>query len=131
MREIPWNEILSFSGRDLLKLLGTAVIIVMVTKVQVFSDRLSALLVALPLTSVIAMSWMHVEKQPSADIARHAESTFWFVLPTLPMFLILPWMLRSGWGFWPSLAACCAVTIGCFLVVVGVLRAIGIDLLAR
>lgn len=130
MRDIPWIQIFTFSGRDLAKLLATALLIVVVTKVQVFSDRLSALLMALPLASLIAMSWMQVEGQPPERIARHAEGTFWFVLPTLPMFLVLPWLLRAGWTFWPALAICCALTAGVFALLVIVLRGFGVDLLA-
>jgi uncharacterized membrane protein (DUF4010 family) len=44
-------------------------------------------------------------------MAAHVEATFWFVLPSLPMFLLIPWMLRNGWSFYVSLAVGCAVTI--------------------
>lgn len=131
MNKIPWQEIFAFSGKDLVKVLVTAIIILFVTKIQAFSDRLSALLIALPLTSLIAMIWMQAEKQGSERIANHSEGTFWFVLPTLPMFLILPWMLRHGWGFWAALGANCLITIGCFWLTVVVLRQFGIDLMPK
>jgi hypothetical protein len=44
-------------------------------------------------------------------MAAHAQATFWFVLPTLPMFLLIPAMLRQGVSFWLALTAGCAVTI--------------------
>ncbi len=131
MNRIPWHEVLKFEAKDIVKVLLTAVVIVVVTKVQVFSERLSALLIALPLASLIAMIWMHAEKQPPGRIAGHAESTFWFALPTLPMFLILPWMLRHGWGFWPALGINCLLTAGCFWLMVVGLRQVGVDLMAR
>ncbi len=131
MNKVPWHDILTFSGKDVVKLLITALIIVVVTKVQVFSDRLSALLIALPFTSLIAMVWMQAERQNSEKIANHAEGTFWFVLPTLPMFLILPWMLRSGWGFWPALGLNCLMTVGFFWLAVVILRQFGIDLMPK
>ncbi|MCU0779305.1 MAG: hypothetical protein MUF86_16790 [Akkermansiaceae bacterium] len=59
MSRIPWQQILSFTPADLVKLLLSAAVIVIVNKVQLFSDRLSALLIALPLTSLVAMIWMH------------------------------------------------------------------------
>ena len=90
MSKIPWDQVFSFTLFDGVKLGVTAVVILMVTKIQLFHDKLSALLIALPLTSLIAMIWMHQGKQGSERIANHAESTFWFVLPTLPMFLIFP-----------------------------------------
>jgi len=112
-------------------LLLTAAIILMVNKIQLFSDRLSALLIALPLTSLLAMIWMWQGGQNSSRIAGHAEGTFWFVLPTLPMFLILPWMLRSGWSFWPALATNCALTSVFFWITVLLLRKFGIDLMPK
>lgn len=129
MSKIPWDQVFSFTLADGVKLVVTAVIIVFVNKIQLFSDRLSALLIALPLTSLIAMVWMHQSGQAPLRIANHAEGTFWFVLPTLPMFLILPWMLRKGWGFAPALGANCLITIGLFWLMVIVLKRFGVDLM--
>lgn len=131
MSHIPWDKILSFSASDLVKLFISAAVIVIVTKVQLFSDRLSALFIALPLTSLVAMVWMHGEGQSAERVANHASGTFWFVLPTLPMFLILPWMLRNGWGFWAALAANGVITVGLFWVTVFTLRRFGIDLMPK
>ncbi|MFM2241953.1 MAG: hypothetical protein RLZ97_808 [Verrucomicrobiota bacterium] len=131
MNKIPWTEILSFTSKDVVKVVVTAVVIVLVTKIQLFSDRLSALLIALPFTSLIAMVWMHAEKQPAGRIAGHAEATFWFVLPTLPMFLILPWMLRRGWDFLPALGVNCLITIGLFWGMEMVLRQFGMGLMGK
>lgn len=131
MSNIPWSKLLAVTPFDLVKVLLTAVIILFVNKIQLFSDRLSALLIALPLTSLLAMIWMWQGGQPSAKIAGHAEGTFWFVLPTLPMFLILPWMLRNGWSFWSALSANCVLTTGFFWVTVILLRKFGIDLMPK
>ena len=129
--KLPLSQLLSFSALDVVKILVTALIIVLVNKIQLVNDRLSALLIALPFTSLIAMIWMHQEKQSTTRIANHAEGTFWFVLPTLPMFLVFPWLLRQGWGFWPALLANCAMTIALFWLTVIVLRKFGIDLMPK
>ena len=129
MSKIPWDQVFSFTLFDGVKLGVTAVVILMVTKIQLFHDKLSALLIALPLTSLIAMIWMHQGKQSSERIANHSESTFWFVLPTLPMFLIFPWMLRQGWGFGLSLGANCLITAALFWIMVAVLKKFGVDLM--
>lgn len=126
--KLPW-EILKLTPMDGVKLLVSAAVIVAVTKVQLFNDKLSALLIALPITSLVAMVWMHAEKQEPQRIANHAEGTFWFVLPTLPMFLVLPWMLRHGWGFWAALGANCLLTTGLFWMTVLVLRRFGMNLM--
>jgi hypothetical protein len=131
MNRIPWDKILTFTPLDLGKIILTALIIVVVNKVQLVNDRLSALLIALPFTSLLAMIWMHQAKQSSERLANHAEGTFWFVLPTLPMFLIFPWMLRNQWGFWSALLANCVITIALFWLTVVVLRRFGIDLMPK
>lgn len=131
--KIDWSalgrELTTWSWMDGAKLLLSALVIVLVTKVQVVNDKLSALLIALPLTSLLAMIWMNSEKQSSERIANHAEGTFWFVLPTLPMFLVLPWMLRKGWGFGWSLAVNCLMTIVLFWVMVWFLRKMGVKVI--
>ena len=113
---------------DVVKIFLTAVIILVVTKVQLVSDKLSALLIALPLTSLLAMIWMrHDTKVPEPatrieSIANHAYYTFWFVLPTLPMFLVIPWMLRKGYGFYVTLGANAVLTTALFWLLVVVLK---------
>ena len=131
MNRIPWDKILTFTPLDIGKLLLSALVIVIVTKVQLVSDRLSSLLIALPLTSIVAMVWMHYAGQSSQRLANHAEGTFWFVLPTLPMFIIIPWMLRHGWSFWTTLAINCLLTAAFFWITVIVLRRFGIDLMPK
>ncbi|MFT6178044.1 MAG: hypothetical protein ACJAQT_000402 [Akkermansiaceae bacterium] len=121
-------KVLTPSFFDLVKILLTAVIILIVTKLQLVSDKLSALLIALPLTSILAMIWMrHESKVPDeakrlASIADHAYYTFWFVLPTMPMFLVIPWMLRKGHGFYFTLFANALLTAALFWLLVYLLK---------
>lgn len=65
----------------------------------------AAIVHSLPLVSLLALLWLFRDTRDTALIARHMTGTFWFVLPTLPMFLAVPWLLRRGWHFWPALAA--------------------------
>lgn len=73
-----------------------------------------ALIASLPLVSVLGMMWLWVERPDRATMAAHSGATFWYVLPSLPMFLLIPVLLRHGAGFWPALAAGCAVTIALY-----------------
>lgn len=70
-----------------------------------------ALIASLPLVSVLGMIWLWNEKPDPANMALHATATFWYVLPSLPMFLLIPALLRRGAGFWPALVAGCVLTI--------------------
>jgi hypothetical protein len=92
------------------------------------SPTYGALIVSLPLISILAMVWLWRDTGDTARIAALAEGTFWLVLPTLPMFLVLPALLRAGAGFWPALAASCVLTIGLYLLTIWLLPKFGISL---
>ena len=110
------------------KYLVSAALVVLVSEVAKRSDKLGGLIAALPLVTVLSLIWLYVEKQDNTKIANHAWYTFWYVVPTLPMFLLFPWML-SRWGFWPALAGSVLLTVLCFSAFAMVLRRFGIDLL--
>src|SRR5688572_20546964 len=74
-----------------------------------------ALIVSLPLVSILAMLWLWRDTHDPQRMAAHVEATFWFVIPSLPMFLLIPALLRQGYGFWLALAAGCALTIALYL----------------
>ncbi len=110
------------------KYLITAAVVVLVSEAAKRSDRLGGLLAALPLVTVLALIWLYVERQPQAKIANHAWYTFWYVVPTLPMFLAFP-MLLPRLGFWPTLLACVVITVVCFWLFALLVRRFGIELL--
>jgi accessory gene regulator protein AgrB len=71
----------------------------------------AALVASLPLVSILGMIFLWRAKPDAENMAVHAEATFWYVLPSLPMFLLVPYLLRSGWSFWLALFAGCALTV--------------------
>jgi hypothetical protein len=74
-----------------------------------------ALIASLPLVSVLGMIWLWREKPDVANMADHSRATFWYVLPSLPMFLMIPWLLKRNIPFWGALAAGCVVTVLLYL----------------
>lgn len=110
------------------KYLLTAAVIVAASELAKRSDKLGALIVALPLVTIMAMVWLYIEKQPIEKIANHAWYTFWYVVPTLPMFLIFPTLLHR-FGFWPALLISACITIICFGIFAVIVRAFGINLI--
>src|SRR3989338_2375431 len=107
----------------------TAFMIVLVSEVAKRTDRLGALIASLPLVTILVMVWLHLEKQGNQKIGNHAYYTFWYVLPTLPMFLVMPWLMAKGVNFWVSLGICALVTFGCFVLTALVTRRFGVNLL--
>lgn len=110
------------------KYLLTAAVVVLVSEFAKRSDKLGGLIAALPLVTFLALIWLYVEKQPPEKIANHAWYTFWYVVPTLPMFLAFPALLPRI-GFWPTLLASVVITVVCFGVFAVVVRRFGIELL--
>ncbi len=103
-------------------------LIALVSEVAKRSPALGALIVSLPLVSILAMIWLWRDTGDSARMASHVEATFWYVIPSLPMFLLMPALLRHGVGFWTSLAAGCALTIVLYALTVMIAAKFGIRL---
>ncbi len=105
----------------------SGIIISAVSETAKRSPSLGALIASLPLVSVLGMIWLWRDTHDAERIAVHAESTFWLVLPSLPMFLVLPALLRSGIPFYPALALSCLLTVGLYLAMVWFMKRLGMN----
>ena len=92
----------------------SGILIAIISEVAKRYPGFGALIASLPLISVLGMIWLWRDKPDITNMAAHVEATFWFVLPTLPMFLLIPLMLRHGISFWFSLSAGCLLTIALY-----------------
>lgn len=101
-----------------IKALISGVIVAAVSEIAKRYPGFGALVASLPLVSVLGMLWLWNEKPDAANMASHAGATFWFVLPSLPMFLVIPVLLRGGMNFYLSLALGCALTVLLYLLMV-------------
>jgi hypothetical protein len=106
----------------------TAAVVVVVSELAKRSDRVGGFVAALPLVTVLTLIWLHLERQPTTKIANHAWYTFWYVVPTLPMFLAFP-VLLPRLGFWPTLLVCVVITVACFWLFALLVRRFGVELL--
>lgn len=112
----------------LTKALISGGLIVAISELAKRQNTVASIVHSLPLLSVMAFIWLFVGTRDTALIARHATGTFWFVLPTLPMFLVLAWLLRRGVGFWPALALCLVLTTVLYFLTMRLLKAAGVSL---
>lgn len=110
------------------KYLLTAGLVVFISEVAKRSDRLGGFIAALPLMTLLTLIWLFVENQSEEKIANHAYYTFWYVIPTLPMFLLFPYLLPKI-GFWLTLGTSIVVTVVCFGLFATLLKLFGITLL--
>ena len=98
----------------LVKAAISGLLIAIISEVARRSPGWGGLLASLPLTSLIAMIWLWRDTRDVQRVAELSMGAFWFVLPSLPLFLIIPLLLRSGWTFWPAVLAACAVTLALY-----------------
>lgn len=110
------------------KYLITAAVVVLASEIAKRNDLIGALIVALPLVSVLTLIWLAIEGQSVERIGNHAWYTFWYVLPTLPMFLLFPWLLARV-GFWGALLASIGLTVTLFWPYARLMRGFGVNLL--
>jgi hypothetical protein len=118
----------SYTRYLILKFALSAVMIVVISEVAKLSDRIGAVVASLPLITILSLIWLHLENQPPQKIANHAYFTFWYVLPTLPMFYLFPNLLER-FGFWGALLMSIVLTAVSFVATVGAGRLFGVHLL--
>lgn len=100
--------------------------VVAISEIGKRSTTLGAVIASLPLTSLLAFVWIHSETGDVAKIADLSKGIFWFVLPSLVLFVALPLLLSAGLNFWLSLAFSCGLTFGAYLVMTSILARFGI-----
>ncbi|HEX4746476.1 MAG TPA: DUF3147 family protein [Gaiellaceae bacterium] len=104
----------------------SGVIIALASEAARRSTLLGAVIVSLPLTSLLAIVWLYRAEGDTDEIASFSWSILWIVVPSLVFFVVLPLLLRAGVAFWPSLALACAATAVAYALWVLTGRALGI-----
>jgi uncharacterized membrane protein YkvI len=111
-----------------LKILIAASVLVAITELTKRSSSLAALLASLPLTSLLAFVWLHLDGTPPSQIAELSRQIFWLVIPSLLLFILLPVLLKQGMGFWLSLLLSCIATVVAYFALLPLLRRLGVSL---
>ena len=105
-----------FSTLQIVKTLISAFIILLAIEISNKSTLIAAIIIALPLVSIISLTWIWLETKDIEKISDLSTQIFWFVIPGLPMFLLLPILLSKGLGFYVSMVVSCGVTVILFYI---------------
>lgn len=111
-----------------IKVLITAVVVVAIAELGKRSSLWGAVIASLPLTSLLAFVWLYRDTGNTAAIAALSQGIFWLVLASLPLFLMLPALLKYGLTFWPALGASSLVTVGLYFILLWMLARFGVQL---
>ena len=106
----------------------SGLIVAAVSEIARRSPGIGALVASLPLISILGMMWLWHDTADPARLADHAQATFWYVLPSLPMFLVVPALLRNGTGFWTALVVGCVLTMALYLAMAFIAPRFGVKL---
>lgn len=98
----------------LIKALVSGVIVAAVSEIARRYPGWGGLVASLPLVSVLAMTWLYVDTRDTVKVADLASSTFWFFLPSMPMFVLIPAMLRSGWSWAATMGIALVMTLALY-----------------
>lgn len=112
----------------ILKSAISGIIIALVSEIAKRSASFGALVASLPLISILAIIWLWRDTGDSDRIAAHAQATFWYVIPSLPFFIVLPMLLRSGWNFWSALGVGCILTVVLYMLTIVIAARFGVRL---
>ena len=96
-QDMAWLEWL---GKGLLS--GT--IVVAASEIAKKSSIFGALIVSLPIISILSLFWLYNDTKDTTKVADFAEGILWLVIPALSLFIILPYLLRRDWSFEAAMA---------------------------
>ncbi|MGI9045223.1 MAG: hypothetical protein ACR2FI_00200 [Burkholderiales bacterium] len=111
----------------LTKLMISAALIVAVSEIAKRSSLLGGLLASLPLVSLLAMIWLYVDTGSSEQVIALSRSIFWLALPSLPLFLLLPALLKKDWAFYPALMISGVAMFALYYLMLALLRRFGVQ----
>lgn len=114
--------------QTIIKAALSGVLVMIVAETSKRSPAFGALVASLPLISILAVIWLWNDTGDTVRVANHLEATFYYVLPSLPMFLVMPALLRADYAFWPALGLSVLMTIALYSLVVVVAARFGIQL---
>lgn len=111
----------------LLKALLSGAIVAAASELARRSSLAGAVLISLPLTSILAAVWLYRDTRDTGEVAALSWSILWVIVPSLAFFVVLGVALRSI-GFWPALALACAATAVAYGIWIATARLLGLGL---
>lgn len=102
----------------LIKAAISGILIALASEIARRNAGFGALIASLPLVSVLGMIWLWRDTHDPLRLANHASATLWYVVPSLPMFAVIPALLRAGTPFWIALTLGCTLTFVLYLIAV-------------
>lgn len=112
----------------IIKLIITTFLIVLISEIAKRSSLMGALLAAIPLVSILAMTWMYVDTNDSSNAVEFSNRIIWLIVPSMTLFIVFPVLIKKGFGFYSSMGISILMTIFAYYSVIFILGKFGIKL---
>ena len=112
----------------IVKLIVTALLIVLISEIAKRSSLLGAMLAAIPLMSIIAMTWMYIDTNSSAKAVEFSQNIVWLIVPSMTLFIMFPLLIKKGLEFYLSMGISIFMTIFAYYSVIFILEKLGVKL---
>ena len=110
------------------KLIITAFLIVLISEIAKKSSLMGALLAAIPLVSILAMTWMYIDTNDSRNAVEFSNRIIWLIAPSMTLFMVFPLLIKKGFSFYPSMLISILLTIFAYYLVIFLLDKFGVKL---
>ncbi|GIT99102.1 MULTISPECIES: DUF3147 family protein [unclassified Sulfurovum] len=110
------------------KLIITTFLIVLISEIAKRSSLVGALLAAIPLVSILAMTWMYVDTNSSSNAVDFSNRIVWLIAPSITLFIVFPILIKKGLSFYLSMGISILMTIFAYYSVIFILDKFGIKL---
>ena len=94
----------------LTKIIMTAVLIVLISEIAKVNDKLGGLIAAMPIMTLLVILWMYYDGNSNEKISSHISYTLFYIVPTIPMFVIFPFVI-SKFGFYIAFLISILITV--------------------
>ena len=113
-------------GYYITKLIITTLLIVLISEISKRSSLAGAILAAIPLVSILAMTWMYIDTSDSTKAVEFSQNIVWLIAPSMTLFIAFPLLIKKGLGFYPSMLISIVMTIFAYYSVIYLLEKFGI-----
>jgi len=108
------------------KLIITTLLIVLISEIGKRSSLAGAILAAIPLVSILAMTWMYVDTSSPVKAVEFSKNIVWLIAPSMTLFIVFPLLIEKGIGFYISMLISVMLTVFAYYSVIFLLEKTGI-----
>lgn len=110
------------------KAIVSGVLIAVASEIARRSTLLGAIIISLPLTSIIALAWLYAETGDRSRVRELSWSILWIILPSLVFFIVFGMLARTEVGIPAAMGGAAVATALAYWGWIHLLARLGVSL---